>query len=76
MVGDKVALEVTEVIDHYGDTIVRARYDGEYDKEPARRAHPDQLLRRSRQPDRSHDRDPQRACGVAHCGRPSTPVSA
>ena len=32
MVGDKVTLEVTEVIDHYGDTIVRARYDGEYDK--------------------------------------------
>jgi len=32
MVGDKVVLEVTEVIDHYGDTIVRARYDGEYDK--------------------------------------------
>jgi hypothetical protein len=32
MVGDKVTLEVTEVIQHYGDTIVRARYDGEYDK--------------------------------------------
>jgi hypothetical protein len=32
MVGDRVTLEVTEVIDHYGDTIVRARYDGEYDK--------------------------------------------
>ena len=32
MVGDKVTLEVTGVIDHYGDTIVRARYDGEYDK--------------------------------------------
>jgi hypothetical protein len=32
MVGDKVTLEVTEVIDHYGDTVVRARYDGEYDK--------------------------------------------
>jgi hypothetical protein len=32
MVGDKVSLEVTEVIDHYGDTIVRAKYDGEYDK--------------------------------------------
>ena len=32
MVGDKVTLEVTEVIDHYGDTIVRARYEGEYDK--------------------------------------------
>jgi ketosteroid isomerase-like protein len=32
MVGDKVTLEVVEVVDHYGDTIVRARYDGEYDK--------------------------------------------
>jgi len=32
MVGDKVTIEVTEVIDHYGDTIVRGRYDGEYDK--------------------------------------------
>jgi hypothetical protein len=32
IVGDKVTLEVTEVIDHYGQTIVRGRYDGEYDK--------------------------------------------
>jgi hypothetical protein len=32
MVGDKVTLEVTEVLEHYGSTIVRARYDGEYDK--------------------------------------------
>lgn len=32
IVGDKVTLEVVEVVDHYGDTIVRARYDGEYDK--------------------------------------------
>jgi hypothetical protein len=32
MVGDKVTLEVREVVDHYGDTIVRAAYDGEYDK--------------------------------------------
>ncbi|MFJ2649620.1 nuclear transport factor 2 family protein [Streptomyces sp. NPDC087420] len=32
MVGDKVTLEVTEVVDHYGDQIVRARYDGQYDK--------------------------------------------
>jgi ketosteroid isomerase-like protein len=32
MVGDKVTIEVTEVIDHHGDTIVRGRYDGEYDK--------------------------------------------
>lgn len=32
MVGDHVTLEVREVVDHYGDTIVRARYDGTYDK--------------------------------------------
>jgi hypothetical protein len=32
LVGDKVTLEVIEVIDHYGETIVRGRYDGEYDK--------------------------------------------
>ena len=32
MVGDKVTLDVRDVVDHYGDTIVRAAYDGEYDK--------------------------------------------
>jgi hypothetical protein len=32
MVGDKVTLDVREVVEHYGDTIVRAAYDGEYDK--------------------------------------------
>jgi hypothetical protein len=32
IVGDNVTLEVTEVLDHYGETIVRGRYDGEYDK--------------------------------------------
>jgi ketosteroid isomerase-like protein len=31
-VGDKVTMEVSEVIDHYGDLIVRARFDGTYDK--------------------------------------------
>ena len=31
-VGDHVTMEVLEVVDHYGDTIVRARYDGTYDK--------------------------------------------
>ncbi len=31
-VGDHVTMEVVEVIDHYGDIIVRARYDGTYDK--------------------------------------------
>ena len=32
MVGDNVTIDVTEVIEHYGDTIVRGRYDGTYDK--------------------------------------------
>ena len=32
MVGDHVTMQVTEVLDHRGDTYVRARYDGDYDK--------------------------------------------
>jgi hypothetical protein len=32
IVGDRVTMEVREVVDHYGDTIVRARYHGTYDK--------------------------------------------
>jgi hypothetical protein len=32
IVGDNVTVEVTEVIDHHGETIVRGSYDGEYDK--------------------------------------------
>ena len=32
IVGDHVTMDVREVIDHYGDIIVRARYDGTYDK--------------------------------------------
>ena len=31
-VGDHVTMQVREVIDHYGDILVRARYDGTYDK--------------------------------------------
>jgi hypothetical protein len=31
-VGDHVTMEVREVIDHYGDILVRARFDGTYDK--------------------------------------------
>ena len=31
-VGDHVTMDVTEVVDHHGGTIVRARYDGTYDK--------------------------------------------
>ena len=32
IVGDRVTVELTDVIDHHGDTIVRGRYDGDYDK--------------------------------------------
>jgi ketosteroid isomerase-like protein len=32
MVGDHVTMEPLEVVDHYGQTIVRSRYDGTYDK--------------------------------------------
>jgi hypothetical protein len=32
MTGDQVTIDVTEVIDHDGDTIVRGRYDGTFDK--------------------------------------------
>ena len=32
LVGDRVTIAVTDVLDHYGDTIVRGRYDGDYDK--------------------------------------------
>ena len=31
MVGDRVSIEVTEVIDHHGQTIVRGRYDGDFE---------------------------------------------
>ena len=39
-VGDRVTMEVREVIDHHGDIIVRARYDGDYDKSNL----PDELI--------------------------------
>jgi hypothetical protein len=32
IVGDHVTIEVVDVVDHYGDTILRGRYDGTYDK--------------------------------------------
>jgi hypothetical protein len=32
IVGDHVTMEVREVIEHYGDIIVRAKWDGTYDK--------------------------------------------
>jgi hypothetical protein len=32
LVGDRVRIAVTEVLDHHGQTIVRGRYDGNYDK--------------------------------------------
>ena len=32
LVADRVTIAVTEVFEHHGDTIVRGRYDGDYDK--------------------------------------------
>jgi hypothetical protein len=32
MTGDKVSIDVREVLEHHGDTIVRGAYDGEFDK--------------------------------------------
>ncbi|HEY2656170.1 MAG TPA: nuclear transport factor 2 family protein [Solirubrobacteraceae bacterium] len=32
IVGDRVTVEPIEVMEHHGQTIVRGRYDGEYDK--------------------------------------------
>ena len=32
IVGDHVTMEVTEVVDHHGTTILRAAYDGDFDK--------------------------------------------
>lgn len=32
IVGDNLTIDVIEVIDHHGDTIVRAAYDGDFDK--------------------------------------------
>src|ERR1039457_808429 len=32
MIGDKVCIEVREVLGHYGDTIVRGAYDGDFDR--------------------------------------------
>lgn len=32
IVGDRVTIEIREVVDHYDDTIVRGSYDGNYDK--------------------------------------------
>jgi hypothetical protein len=32
MVGDRVSIEVTDVIDHHGQAVVRGRYDGDFDR--------------------------------------------
>ena len=32
MVGDKISIDVREVLDHHGDTIVRGAYDGTFDR--------------------------------------------
>jgi hypothetical protein len=40
IVGDRVTVEPIDVIEHHGQTIVRGRYDGEYDKSNL----PDELI--------------------------------
>ena len=37
LVGDKVTMEIREVLGHHDTTIVRARYDGLFDKSKATR---------------------------------------
>lgn len=32
IIGDRVTIDVREIIDNYGDIIVRGAYDGDYDK--------------------------------------------
>ena len=32
IVGDNITMEVREVVEHYGDTIVRAAYEGDFDR--------------------------------------------
>lgn len=32
MVGDRVSIDVTEVIDRHGQAVVRGRYDGDFDR--------------------------------------------
>jgi hypothetical protein len=32
IIGDRVTVEPIELVEHHGQTIVRGRYDGEYDK--------------------------------------------
>jgi hypothetical protein len=32
IVSDNITMDVREVVDHHGDTLVRALYDGDYDK--------------------------------------------
>ena len=39
-IGDHVTMDVTEVVEHHGDVIVRARFDGTYDKSNL----PDELI--------------------------------
>jgi len=48
VVGVKVRIEVREVLDHYGDTVVRVAYDGEFGPDrSARRYSYDKLLHRA-----------------------------
>jgi hypothetical protein len=49
----KVTMDIRQIIDHYGDIIVTAKYDGTYDStKPARRSRDVQLLLDPRRRDR------------------------
>jgi SnoaL-like domain len=65
MVGDHVTMEPLEVVGHYGDTIVRSRYDGTFDKTnlPAELVMWDYFRVRARQ-DRKPRGNPQPAVPV------------
>jgi ketosteroid isomerase-like protein len=56
MVGDHVTIDVTEVLEHHGDTVVRGVYDGTFDRSKLPRT--DGLLVGSGDPARSGEAGP------------------
>jgi hypothetical protein len=67
LAGDRVTIAVTEVLDHHGDTIVRGRYDGDYDKTDL----PDELILTTTSPSGSaEDRHPHHHPACRPCANP------
>ena len=72
IVGDHVTIDVLDVTDHYGDTVVRGRYEGTYDKdESSRRVRAHALLLRARRQDRQPPDHLQPAARRVKSARPS-----